>query len=103
MNMKLRVVSPIGKPISVGKPIAPRVPDLRGKTVGEVWNGMFRGDVMFPTIRQLLEKQYPGIKFIPYTEFPIITPAGNIDQICQSIKETILRKGCDAVISGVGG
>ena len=103
MNMKFSVLSPMGQHVGKGKSIVPRLPDLKGKTVCEVWNGMFRGDVMFPVIRQLLEKHYPDMKIIPYNEFPILHPAGNTDQLCESLKETILEKACDAVISGVGG
>ncbi len=97
------VVSPVGMYVGATQPIAPRLPDLNGKTVGEVWNGMFRGDATFPILRQLLKKRYPDITFVPYTEFPTFLPAVNIDTAAANLKETLSRYGCDAIISGVGG
>ena len=97
------VVSPVGEYVGEARPIAPRLPDLNGKTVGEVWNGMFRGDATFPILRELLKKRYPDIKFVPYTEFPSFLPMGNIDDAAMELREALLRSGCDAVIAGVGG
>ena len=103
MNTEFSVVSPVGEYIGEKLPTASRLPDLKGKTVCEVTNGAFRGDALFPLIRELFKKRYPDIKVIPYTEFPVFSPAGNIDEIAKSLKEPLLRNGCDAVISGVGG
>ncbi len=103
MNMRFSVLGPLGQHVGEAKPIAARVPDLKGKTVCEVWNGFFWGDAMFPTIRELLEKRYPGINVIPYTKVPIFSPTENTDELCKSLKETISQRGCDAVIAGVGG
>ena len=97
------VVSPVGTYVGEALPIAPRLSDLNGKTVGEVWNGMFRGDATFPILRELLKKRYPDIKFIPYTEFPSFLPMVNIDDAATALKEMLLQTDCDAIISGVGG
>jgi hypothetical protein len=97
------VVSPVGEYVGAAQPIAPRLPDLHGKTVGEVWNGMFRGDATFPILRELLKKRYPDIQFVPYTEFPTFLPMVNIDAAAMALKQTLSRYGCDAIISGVGG
>jgi hypothetical protein len=97
------VLGPVGRHVGKTGPLAARVPDLTGKTVGEVWNGYFRGDVLFPVMRQLLEKRYPGVKIVPYTELPVLNPTGNTDELCARLKEALARTGCDAVIAGVGG
>lgn len=104
--MEFSVVSPLGQLAAKVKRqrTAPRLSGLSGKIVGMVWNGEFRGDVMLPAISELLKKRYPGVKIIPYTEFPIMYPTlPNFDEIVERIKQMFLQKGCDAVIAGVGG
>ncbi len=96
MEIGLKVLNPTGG-AEISRTPAPRVSDLHGKTIGEVWNGYFRGAETFPVIRELLKARFPDAKFIPYTEFPIQYP--DIDSIGNAVK----RKGCDAVIMGNGG
>jgi hypothetical protein len=52
-------------------------------------------------IRELLSKQYPGIKFFDYTTF------GNIHgpketEIISALPDRLREHGCDAVIAGIG-
>ncbi len=102
---KMQVVSPAG--ISAVKIIgaAPRIGDLNGKTVCEVWNGVFKGDITFPIIRKLLKEKYPGVKIIPYTEFYHL-PGSDVPkhqrELAQQIVASAKEKGADALISGNG-
>ena len=66
---KLEVVSPLGRDTVTRAGAAPRLDTLEGKTVCEIWNGVFKGDVTFPMIRKLLQARYHGLEVIPYTEF----------------------------------
>ena len=107
MSTKFSVVGPVSEEVGKGVPeekvgIAPRLADLNGKTVCEVWNGRFRGDALFPIIREQLKKRYPGVKVIPYTESSLLEVSGDTDELCESLLESLLQKGCDAVIAGVG-
>ena len=43
-----KVVSPLGEPVTKMITMAPRLNTLEGKTIGEIWNGGFRGDESFP-------------------------------------------------------
>ena len=101
------VVSPEGKP-PVIKVIAtaPRLSTLEGKTICESWNDGFGADVTFPILRQLLKERYPGVKVIPYNEFPS-SPSGGAPSFqwerAKQIAALAKRKGCDALISGNGG
>ena len=52
---KLEVVSPVGLEVVRRSGSAPRLKNLDGKTIGEVWNGVFRGEFTFPIIRKLLQ------------------------------------------------
>jgi len=96
-----RVVYPLGSSSVTVKPLAPRLPDLRGKTICQLWNDRFRGDITFPIIEDLLKKQH-DTKFIPYTELPS-TEGPDEKEVMKTLAEVLLEKGCDAVISGNGG
>ena len=97
-----KVLQPTG-PV-VGELIrgASRLDTLNGKTLCEVWNGGYRGDRTFPLIRRLLQKEFPGVNIVPFTEFPLARHY-NIDEILQDFLQLFEQKGCDALISGNGG
>lgn len=102
---KIGVISPLGVEIIARQAAAPRLESLDGKTVGEIWNGVFKGDETFPVVRAMLQQKFPGIKMIPYTEFPFFPgddrPASQ-RAIAREIAALAKAKGCDAVISGNG-
>lgn len=102
---KLEVVSPAGMSAVKISGVAPRIDDFNGKTICEVWNGVFKGDMTFPVIRKLLKQKYPEVKVIPYTEFPHL-PGGDIPEHQREHARQIVAmaraKGCDALISGNG-
>ena len=75
---------------------APRLTDLKGRTIGEVSDGAWEDYRTFPLIRQMLKERFPDIKIVPYTEFP--TGVRGID--VEEIGDMIAAKGCDAVIGG---
>ena len=103
---EIEVISPIGDESIEQKAIAPRLDTLEGKTVCEVWNGDFKGDFTFGACRELLKERYPGVRVIPYTEFPFSsirgTPAHQ-RELDERIVALAKEKGCDALISGNGG
>lgn len=102
---KLSVASPAGLEVVTATGAAPRLPDLNGRTVGELWNGVFKGDITFPIIRKLLQARYPGLRIIPFTEFPHAHGSDNpTQQRARAHRLAALAKerGCDAVISGNG-
>ena len=99
------VVSPLGVQVVESKAVAPRLADLDGKTIGEVWNGVFKGDVTFPLIRKALTARYPRARIIPYTAFPHLKgaddPAAQREH-ARAIAALAREQGCDAGISGNG-
>jgi hypothetical protein len=102
---KIEVVSPAGLEVVKRSGSARRLDSLDGKTIGEVWNGVFKGDFTFPIVRKLLEQKYPRLRIIPYTEFPHTPGSDNPTQQrerARRIAAMAKEKGCDAVISGNG-
>jgi hypothetical protein len=102
---KYSVLSPMGQS-AVGSSVnAPRLQSLEGKTIGELWNGVFKGDVSFPVVRRLLQQRFPGLRIVPFTEFPHTHGSDNpADQRrrAEELAQLALDKGCDAVITGNG-
>lgn len=100
------VVSPLGESTIKMTAMAPRLKTLAGKTVCMVWNGAFKSHVTLPTIGEVLKKQYPDVKIVPYTDMPeafLPEPPGAPKRQSEALQELYRRKGCDAVISGNGG
>ena len=102
---ELSVVSPLGREVTNVTTSVPRLPNLAGKTVAEVWNGDFKGDISFPLIREALKSRFPDITIVSYTEFPhhhvSDTPALQLER-ARTVAELARNKGCDALISGNG-
>jgi hypothetical protein len=106
MNQTLGVVSPEGLALGSTKGISPHLDTLEGKTIGEVYNNHFKGELMFSTYRRLLKARFPGVKIIPFTEFPIVYVGGDAasqKRIAREIAAIAKEKGCDAIITGNGG
>ena len=80
---------------------APRLPDLNGKTVCELWDVLFRGETIYPLVREYIRARFPGVKFVPYTEFGNFHGAREHDVI-DTLPERLRAHGADAVIVGIG-
>jgi hypothetical protein len=95
------VVWPLGR--LAAEPLAPSapIPDLTGKTVGELWDGLFRGDEMFHIIREKLRQRYPGIKFVDHTVFGS-THGKDETRVIENLPGELRKHGCDLAISAVG-
>ena len=103
---KYDVVSPLGERDSQRINMAPRLDTLEGKTICELWNRTFKSNITFPVIRELLQKKYPGIKIVPYSEMPhhhMLENPGVTNADSEALIAALKAKQCDAVISGNGG
>ena len=99
------VVSPVRASSIRIKPVAPSLDTLEGKTICELWNNVFHGDITFPVIRETLAKKYPGIKFVPYPKL-VRTHGPNEKaerEALAALPAKLKEMGCDGVISGNGG
>jgi hypothetical protein len=102
----MKVISPEGLPLGATGEASGALSDLSGKTIGEVYNNHFKGELMFRTYRRLFQERYPGIRIIPYDEFPIVYVGGDAasqKRIAKEIAAIAKQKGVDAIITGNGG
>jgi hypothetical protein len=106
LNDKNRVISPEGLPLAAAAGLSRHIDTLAGKTIGEVYNNHFQGELMFHTYRRLFEEKFPGVKVIPFTEFPRVFVGGDPEsqkQTARQIAALAKSRGCDAIITGNGG
>ena len=83
------------------RPVAKRLDTLRGKTVAQLWDYIFRGDEVFPILEQELSKRFPDTKFINYSMFGS-THGDKEREVVAKIPAKLKEHGADAVISGMG-
>ena len=95
MSVTLQVHNPTGM-LEVVQSHAARLADLNGRIIGELSNGVWDDYRTFPFLRERLQRRFPGLKIIPYTEFPV----GSVEIDKDSVTEMLLQKGCEAVITG---
>jgi hypothetical protein len=103
---KLGVISPEGLPLGATGTVSHPLASLEGKTIGEVYNNHFRGELMFQTYRRLFRERYPGINIIPFDQFPIVYVGGDAasqKKVAREIAALAKEKRCDAIITGNGG
>jgi len=93
------VISPLGEDTVKMIEMAPRLDTLSNKTVCMVSNNDFKTNITMPAIEKALKDEYPGIKVVPYTEFPTAFSGTRWDPV----RAQYQSKGCQAVISGNGG
>ena len=106
MSETFAVLSPQGLPLGTTRNIAPHLDTLDGKTIGEVYNNHFKGELMFETYRRLLRAKYKNVKIVPFDEFPIVYVGGDAEsqkRIAKEIAALAKEKGVDAIITGNGG
>ena len=106
MTHTVRVISPEGLPLGPTGGVSRPLDTLKGKTIGEVYNNHFKGELMFQTYRRLFEEKYPGVRIVPFDQFPIVYVGGDAasqKRIAKEIAAIAKANGCDAIITGNGG
>jgi len=106
LREKLKVISPEGLPLIVSRGLSRALASLEGRTIGEVYNNHFQGELMFETCRRLFKARFPAVRIIPFTEFPRVFVGGDPESQKRTAREIAAlakARGCDALISGNGG
>ncbi len=95
-----RVLWPRGRKTAELTPLARRLDTLDGKTVGQLWDDLFRGDEIFPMLEDELRHRFPGVKFVNYRTFGS-THGRDERTVIAELPERLRQNGVDAVISGM--
>ena len=83
------------------KALAKRLDTLEGKTIAWVWDYLFRGDEIFAHLEESLKARYPGMKFVPWSEFGN-THGSDERAVVAALPQKLKALGVDAVVSGRG-
>jgi hypothetical protein len=106
VNTKMGVISPEGLQLRAAGGVSPHLDTLAGKTIGEVYNNHFKGELMFQTYRRLFHERYPGVRIIPFEKFPIVYVGGDPasqKKTARDIAALAKEWEVDAIITGNGG
>src|SRR5512139_4331648 len=95
------VVWPKGPKTAKLVDLAPRVGSLEGKKVAILWDYLFRGDEIFPLLQEELTARYPGLTFVPWTEFGTTHGEGE-HEVLAGLAQRFAELEVDAVVSGMG-
>lgn len=95
-----RVLWPRGRKTVEVRPLAKRLHTLEGKTIGELWDYLFRGDEIFPVLEQELGRRWRGLRFVDYEVFGS-THGSDERKVLAELPERLRAHGVDAVISGM--
>jgi hypothetical protein len=80
--------------------LAPRLDSLKGKKVAQLWDELFKGDIVFELLEEGLKAQYPDIEFVSWREFGSTHGAHEKDALAE-LPKRLRAMGVDAVISGM--
>lgn len=75
---------------------APRLKTLTGKTIGFISNDDWQAHRTLPAVAESMQKQFHGLKIIPYTRFPFGNRKIDSDETVEQAKSL----GVDAVVIG---
>jgi hypothetical protein len=80
--------------------LAPRLESLSGKKVAQLWDELFKGDVVFELLEEGLKARYPDIQFVSWREFGS-THGGMEKEALEALPTKLREMGVNAVISGM--
>ena len=84
----------------LARELAPRLETLEGKTVAQLWDELFKGDIVFELLEEGLRRRYPNIRFVSWREFGS-THGGNERAALAALPQKLRDMGVDAVMSGM--
>jgi len=95
-----RVLWPRGKKTVEVLSLAKRLHSLERKTIGQLWDDLFRGDEIFPMLEEALRARFPGVKFVSYKIFGS-THGRDEQRVLAELPARLDQHGVDAIISGM--
>lgn len=94
------VVWPRSKQAVELQDLADRPGSLDGRTVGFLWDYLFRGDEIFPVIAEELKARYPTVEIVDFREFGSTHGDGEAEMVA-ALPQRLRDRGVDVVVSGM--
>ncbi len=101
LEPRFSVLWPLSRRAVKKSAAAARLSDLNDKTVCELWDVIFRGEVIYPLVREFIKAKFPRVKFVEYSAFGNVYGPRERDVIA-NLPQALRDHGCDAVIVGIG-
>ena len=98
---RFEVLWPLSRKAVKATAAAPRIPDLNGKTIAELWDVIFRGETIYPLVRDYIKARFPDARFVGYSEFGNFHGARE-REVTAALPDKLRAHGCDAAIVGIG-
>jgi hypothetical protein len=98
---KYEVLWPLARRAVTDTRAAPRLPDLNGKTVCELWDVIFRGETIYPLVREHIKARFPRVKFVGHEEFGNFHGARE-REVTAALPDRLRAHKADAAIVGIG-
>ena len=95
------VLWPLSRKAVEATAAAPRIADLNGKTVCELWDAILRGDEIYPLVRAHIRARFPDVRFVGYEAFGNFHGARE-REVTAELPAKLRAHGADAAIVGVG-
>jgi hypothetical protein len=80
--------------------LAGRLNRLEGVTIAQLWDDLFKGDVVFELLEEGLKARFPGVRFVSWRDLGS-THGDREREILAALPERLRALGVDAVISGM--
>jgi hypothetical protein len=97
----VEVLWPLSRRAVTDTRAAQRLPDLNGKTVAELWDVIFRGETIYPLVREYIKTRFPAVKFVGHAEFGNFHGARE-HEVTATLPDKLRAHKADAVIVGIG-
>ena len=95
------VVAPTGLVPQDPAPINPHPTSLSGKTIGFVWDYLFKGPVVFDAVRHVIDARYTGVRYVDYLHFGDIHGFDST-RVLEELPDKVRIAGIDAAVVAVG-
>ncbi len=80
---------------------AERLDSLVGKRIAFLWDYVFRGDELFPVLKDALTERFDAIEIVSFEEFGNLHGSDEKERVGR-LPDDLRSRGVDAVVSGMG-
>jgi hypothetical protein len=95
------VFPPTGLVAQDAVPVNRHPSSLSNKTVGFVWDYLFKGPILFDALRELIDAQFAGVRYIDYDYFGDIHGLDST-RVVEELPEKLHAAGVDVAVVAVG-